>query len=128
MEQIKHNPTQGIYAATEDYVHAVELRNVQRLLYVSGTMGLDADGVAGATLAEQLALIWKNIETILSSAGMRIENICRITSYMRDRAYASANEAARLQALGDHRVPATALVVETLSPDWLVEVEVVAAA
>ncbi|MEO0914528.1 MAG: RidA family protein [Pseudomonadota bacterium] len=128
MEEIVHDPVSGIYPSTEDYVHALEVRGAGRMLFVSGTMGLDVDGVAGATLEAQLELIWGNIGTILASAGMDISNIARITSYMRKAEYAAANEAARLAALGARRVPTTALVAETLSPDWLVEIEVIAVA
>ena len=35
---------------------------------------------------------------------------------------------ARLHALGDRRIPTTAIVVQTLESEWLVELEVVAAA
>ncbi|HJR73408.1 MAG TPA: RidA family protein [Luteimonas sp.] len=123
-----HNPTAGVYAATDDYVHAIEVRDPQRLLFVSGTMGLDTDGVAGATLDDQLRLIWSNLRAILASAGMTVDNIVRLTSYLRDPAYAQANQDARIAALGDRRIPTTAIVVQTLSPDWLVEIEIVAAA
>jgi enamine deaminase RidA (YjgF/YER057c/UK114 family) len=128
MQTTIHNPTVGIYPATDDYVHAIEVRQPSRILYVSGTMGLDGNGVAGRTLEVQLELIWSNIRTILASADLTVGNIVRITSYMSDAAYAEANQNARLAALGSHRVPTTALVVQTLSEDWLVEVEVIAAA
>lgn len=128
MDKIVHNPTKGIYPATPDYVHAIELRNVNRQLFVSGTMGLDCNGVAAQTLEEQLQLIWSNIRTILADADMTTDNIVRITSYMRKAEYAAANESARLAALGSHRVPTTALIAQTLSADWLVEIEIIAAA
>ena len=128
MELIPHNPTDGIYPATPDYIHALEVRQPNRILYVAGTMGLDARGVPGATLEQQLELIWSNIRTILASAGMTVRNIVRITSSLRDPAYAEANQAARIAALDGHVVPTTALVAQTLSPDWLVEIEVIAAA
>ena len=128
IETIARNPVEGIYPATDDYVHAIEIRAASRTLYISGTMGLDEAGVAGATLEDQLSLIWRNIVVILKSADMEIENIVRITSYLRDASYASANEAARLKILGEHRVPTTALVAQTLREDWLVEVELIAAA
>ena len=64
---------------------------------------------------------------ILASAGMTTDNIVRLTSYLRDGAYAEANAAARVKALGTRRVPTTAIIAETLSPDWLVEIEVIAA-
>lgn len=95
-----HSPTKGVYAATSDYVHALEVRGAQRLLFVAGTMGLDERGVPGASLEDQLELIWRNIRTILASAGMTVDNIVRLTSYLRDPAYADANAEARVAALG----------------------------
>ena len=58
---------------------------------------------------------------------MTVRNIVRITSYLRDAAYAEANQAARIAALDGHVVPTTALVAQTLASDWLVEIEIIAA-
>lgn len=128
MEIKAHNPTDGVYPATGDYVHALEVRGAGRLLFVSGTMGLDQDGAAGASLADQLRLIWSNIGAILASADMTLDHVVRVTSYLRDATYADANAEARVEALGGRLVPTTAIVVQTLVSDWLVEIEVVAAA
>ncbi|HET6950418.1 MAG TPA: RidA family protein [Acidimicrobiales bacterium] len=128
MEITAHNPTDGVYPATGDYIHALEVRGAGRLLFVAGTMGLDQDGAAGATLAEQLRLTWSNIRAILASADMTLDHVVRVTSYMRDADYADANAEARVDALGGRLVPTTAIVVETLVSDWLVEIEVIAAA
>lgn len=128
MEIIRHNPADGIYPATDDYIHALEVRHPSRLLYLSGTMGLDGRGVAGRTLDAQLDLVWSNIRRILASADMTEKNVVRVTSYLRDAAYAEANQNARTAALGGHVVPTTAVVVQTLAEDWLVEIEIVAAA
>jgi 2-iminobutanoate/2-iminopropanoate deaminase len=127
METVRHNPTGGVYATGPDYVHAIEVRDPGRLVYVSGTMGLDSAGVAGKTLAEQLELIWSNIRTILASADMTVQNIVRVTSYLRDPAYVEANQEARVAALEGNVVPTTAIVAQTLVEDWLVEIEVIAA-
>jgi enamine deaminase RidA (YjgF/YER057c/UK114 family) len=127
MELVPHNPTEGVYAATDDYVHAMEVRGTGRLLFVAGTMGLDPAGKPGADLDEQLDLIWSNIRTILTSADMTVDNIVRLTSYLRDPAYAEANAAARTAALRGRRIPTTAIVATTLDDDWLVEIEVIAA-
>jgi 2-iminobutanoate/2-iminopropanoate deaminase len=128
MRMIAHNPSEGVYTATPDYAHAMEVQAPQRLLFVSGTMGLDNAGRPGATLEEQLALIWQNLRAILASAGMGVDSIVRLTSYLRDAAFAEANQEARLAALGGRAIPTTAIVVQTLREDWLVEIEVVAAA
>jgi 2-iminobutanoate/2-iminopropanoate deaminase len=105
MQLVPHSPTEGVYPATGDYVHAMEVRS-----------------------AERLDLLWSNIRVILASAGMTVDNIVRLTSYLRDASYAEANAAARLTALGNRVVPTTAIVAETLVSDWLVEIEVIAAA
>ncbi|MBB2713630.1 UNVERIFIED_ORG: enamine deaminase RidA (YjgF/YER057c/UK114 family) [Rhizobium etli] len=90
-------------------------------------MGLDKAGMAAADLDGQLALVWANLRTILASAGMTVDNIVRLTSYLRDGAFMEANQNARLRALGGRAVPTTAIIVETLSDDWLVEIEIMAA-
>jgi enamine deaminase RidA (YjgF/YER057c/UK114 family) len=127
MQSLPHDPVEGIYPATSDYVHAMEVRGASRFLFVAGTMGLDAEGRPGATLTEQLDLLWSNIRAILASAGMTVDNIVRLTSYLRDASSAEANAAARVEALGGRPVPTTAIVAETLVSDWLVEIEVIAA-
>lgn len=122
-----HAALNAVHPATPNYVHALEVRGAQRLLFVAGTMGLDPEGVAGATLDHQLELVWNNIRTILAGANMTVDNIVRLTSYLRDASYAGANGAARCRALGDRRIPTAAIAVQTLSDDWLVEIEVIAA-
>jgi 2-iminobutanoate/2-iminopropanoate deaminase len=128
MELIPHNPSDGVYSTGGDWVHAMEVRGAERLLFTSGTMGLDPAGMPGATLDEQLALVWNNIRRILADAGMTTDNIVRLTSYLRDASFAGANAAARCQALGERRIPTTAIVAQTLESDWMIELEVVAAA
>ena len=100
METLPHNPKEGIYPATDDYVHALEVRGAARLIFVSGTMGLDAAGRPPATLDEQLELVWSNIRTILAAAGLTVDHVVRLTSYLTDAAYAEANARARVEALG----------------------------
>lgn len=128
MEQIPHNPVDGIYSTGGDWVHALEVRGTQRMLFVSGTMGLRPDFTAPPTLEEQLECVWNNLRAILASAGMTVDNIVRLTSYLRDPSYAEANAQARIKSLGDRRIPTTAIVAQTLQPDWLIELEIIAAA
>ena len=127
MQLLPHDPSGTVYPTIEDYVHAMEVRGAQRLLFVAETMGLDPSGAPGATLSEQLDLIWSNIRAILTDAGMTVDNIVRLTSYLRDASYADANAAARVAALRGRTVPTTALVAQTLDERWLVEIEVIAA-
>ena len=52
MKTVVRNPAIGIYPATSDYIHALEVQNAGRLLFVSGTMGLDIKGLRGKSLSE----------------------------------------------------------------------------
>ncbi|XVV04894.1 RidA family protein [Actinosynnema sp. CA-248983] len=127
METVTHTQVDGAYPPSGDYAHAIEVRGAERLLFVSGTMGLDPAGRPGESLDEQLKLVWDNIRAILKAADMTVDNIVRLTSYLTDPAHAEANAAARVAALNGRVIPTTAIVVRTLTPDWLVEIEVVAA-
>ena len=128
MQVIAHNPSSGVYPATSDYTHAIEVSTPQRLLFVTGTMGLDEAGQPGAALDEQHALIWNNLRAILASADMSVDNIVRLTSHLRDAGFVEANQNARRAALGGRAIPTTAIVAPILREDWLVEIEVIAAA
>src|SRR4051812_3544984 len=118
MEMIVRNPTEQVYPASADYVHAIEVRAAERLLFVAGTMGLDPSGAAGGTVSKQLELVWDNIRAILASADMTVDNIVRLTSYLRDASYAKENAQARVAALNGRVIPTTAIVAETLLDDW----------
>ena len=127
-EFIPRSPDEAVYSTGGDWTHALEVRGTERLLFVSGTMGLRPDFSAPDTLEEQLECVWNNLRAILASAGMTVDNIVRLTSYLRDASYAEANAQARIAALGERRIPTTAIVVQTLQPDWLIELEIIAAA
>jgi enamine deaminase RidA (YjgF/YER057c/UK114 family) len=128
MQTVPHGPSAGVYPTGADYLHALEVRDPARFLFVSGTMGLDATGLPGTSLTEQLDLVWSNLRAILASADMTVDNIVRLTSYLRDSAYVEPNAAARVAALGGRAIPTTAIVVQTLEDDWLIEIEIIAAA
>ena len=122
------NPKAGVYTATKDYVHAMKVTDAASMLFISGTMGLEETGIAPKTIDEQLSLVWSNIRCILADAEMSTDNIIRTTSYLRYAKYCKKNEDARVAALGKHRIPTTTIVAKTLTPKWLIEIEVIAAA
>ena len=78
--------------------------------------------VGSATLATVESM------TVIASAGMTVDNIVRTTSYLRDPAFAEANQNARVAALGGRTIHTTTIAAQTLSEAWLVEIEVIAAA
>ncbi len=64
------------------YVQAVEVKNVQGTLYVSGQAAVHADGKSSnADMRTQLGLAIQNLEQVISEAGYDPKNIVRLTIY-----------------------------------------------
>jgi enamine deaminase RidA (YjgF/YER057c/UK114 family) len=110
------------------YTQAVEVTAVARTLYISGQVGVAVDGSIPADAEAQSALAWRNLQMQLRAADMRLENLVKITTIVRDPADIPAVRAGRAAVLGAHR-PASTLIVGGLSnPAWKVEVEGIAVA
>jgi enamine deaminase RidA (YjgF/YER057c/UK114 family) len=127
MEVKTHDPS-TIFAPVGPYTHGLEVVEARRLLFITGTMGLDKSGTAPDGIEAQCALAWRNIGAILEHAGMSARNLVKVTCYLADRAYRDANMHARAAALGDHRVATTVIATALLEDGWLVEIEAIAAA
>lgn len=122
-----HNP-QGVAGPFAGYAHGIELHEPVRFLFGAGQAGVDADGRVGEGIAEQAALMWRNIVEILTAADMRLEHIVQLTMLLLHREdYAVAREV-RERTLGDHRPASTLMYVSGLAdPQWLIETDFVAA-
>ena len=127
MELKTHDPD-AIFAPVGPYTHGLEVVAARRLLFVTGTMGLDKNGKVPDGIEAQCALAWRNIGAILEHAGMSTQNLVKVTCYLADRKYREANMHARAAALGDHRVATTVVAAALLDDGWLVEIEAIAAA
>jgi enamine deaminase RidA (YjgF/YER057c/UK114 family) len=82
----------------------------------------------GADAREQVEIIWRNIATILASAGMGVTDIVKLTTYSTAPEHLPVLREVRERVLGGHLPASTLLIVAGLAkPEWLVEVEVYAA-
>ena len=127
MQMKIHDPS-AIFAPVGPYTHGLEVVEVRRLLFITGTMGLDKDGKAPDGIEAQCSQAWRNIGAILQDAGMSVRNLVKVTCYLADRRYREANMKARAAALGDHRVATTVIAAALLEDGWLVEIDAIAAA
>jgi 2-iminobutanoate/2-iminopropanoate deaminase len=110
------------------YAQGVEVDGPMRLLFGSGQVGVDTDGRIGDGIDEQCRLLWRNVGEVLAGAGMEISDIAQLTMLMVRREDLQTARAVRQEALGDHRPASTLLFVAGLAhPDWLIEVDFVAA-
>ena len=104
------------------------MTGASRTLYLSGQVGIAADGSVPQDAAAQCRLAWRNMQAQLRAAGMEIENLVKITTIVRNPDDILAVRAGRVAVLGTHK-PASTLIVGGLSnPAWKVEVEDIAVA
>ena len=110
------------------YTHAIEVPASARLLYISGQIGAAADGAVPSGIVAQTENCWRNILAILADAGMGIADLVKVTIFLTREEDIAAYREARDRIIGDAR-PASTLVVcsRLVRPEWLVEVEAVAA-
>ena len=110
------------------YHHAVETPVGARVIHISGQIAQKLDGSIPATIEEQSEVVWQNIHAILAAADMDVSNIVKITSYVTKHENFAKYAAVRSKYLGANRPASTALVISALvKPEWLVEVEAIAA-
>ena len=124
----KHNPA-SIAAPIARYTHGVEGSAAARWLYISGQVGLLPDGTTADTPEGQMEAAFTNLRAILEEASMTPDDIVRFNIFLTSRDHMVAMRDARAKVLGDIDPAATAVVVAGLArPEWIIEVEAVAAA
>ncbi|MDX2304954.1 MAG: RidA family protein [Microscillaceae bacterium] len=80
MEKLVINPWQ--WQDNLSYVQAVEVKNVQGTLYVSGQAAVHPDGTSSnADMRTQLGIAIQNLEKVISQANYDPKNIVRLTVY-----------------------------------------------
>jgi enamine deaminase RidA (YjgF/YER057c/UK114 family) len=122
-----HNPP-SVAAPLAAYSQGIEVPPNARWLYVSGQIATDTTGAVPEGIEAQARLAFQKVAAVLRSADMDLGNLVKITMYLTRTEDVPAVRAIRDEFLGDARPAATLVVVQALvRPEWLVEVEAVAA-
>lgn len=117
------NPYHGIYA------HGVETRAGARILHISGQVGVPPEGPLPTDFYGQCKQAILNAESVLKEANMTLNDIVKMSFFLVRREDMETLIKVRKEMLDGVRPAITTLYVAGLvSPDWLVEVEVVACA
>ncbi len=124
----KHNPA-GMAPAFSRYSLAVEVSAKARWLFVSGQVGVGPGGVLAEGPAAQMEAAWRNVFAILGSAGMGPSDLVRVNAYLTRPEDVGLYREVRDGIMEGAEPASTLIVVRALAhPDWLVEIEAVAAA
>ncbi|MDX1709557.1 MAG: RidA family protein [Rhodovibrionaceae bacterium] len=128
MSQLKrHNPA-GIAPAFSNYALGVQTPANARWLYISGQVGADAEGNMAEGAIAQCEQAWRNVLAILADADMGPRDLVKVTAYLTRQEDTGVYREVR-DAMLDGADPASTLVIVSAlaSPDWLLEIEAVAA-
>jgi 2-iminobutanoate/2-iminopropanoate deaminase len=98
------------------------------LIYTSGVVGRDVNArIQGiGDIAVQTRQCLKNIENIIEAGGGTLQDLVKVTVFLRDlRDYAAMNEVRR-EVLADVAFASSTVQAQLNAPDALVEIEAVA--
>lgn len=121
-------PSKAINSSGLSYAQARLVEQPSRLLFISGQVPADAEGKVPARFDDQCRLVWRNVESQLAAAGMKLTDLVKVTVFLSDRRYRAANAAVRKEILGDHAPALTIIITGIYDEEWLLEIEAIAAA
>jgi enamine deaminase RidA (YjgF/YER057c/UK114 family) len=123
---VSHNPA-TVHAPAGGYSMGLEVTQHRRLLFISGQVPERSDGTVPEGFEAQCEQAWRNITEVLATAGLHIEHLVKVTTFLTGRNQVVANRVVRRTMLGDHQPALTVVIVETVDSKWLLEIEAIAA-
>ncbi len=128
MKMINHQPA-TVHKPFSAYALATEVQDATRWLHISGQVGADSDGNPVEGIEGQLEAIFFKLGEILKEAEMDHTNLVKITIFLTRAEDAGIMRKVRDRFMAGHLCASSLLIVAGLSsPNWLAEVEAVAAA
>lgn len=111
------------------YSHTALVRGAARWLFVSGQLGIRADGTVPPDADAQADIIVAALHTALAAHGMTTANVVKLGTFLTTREARGAWQARRDAMFPAGAPPAsTQLIVAGLAhPDCVIEVEMIAA-
>lgn len=117
------NP-QDVHQPLGSYSHQIEIRGNERLLVLSGQVGMREDGTIPDDPFEQIDLAFENIFRNLRAANMEVKDIIKLTYYLVGEVDTAKRREVVLSKLEGHRPCSTLLYVAALaSPAFRVEID-----
>ena len=123
-----HTLNERICAHSDNAGHATEIPPNARILFCNGQVGARLDGSVPPAPREQIEVIFERIGTILAASRMTFDDVVKFTVYVTDKSILDEYFRIRGRIMGEHKPPATLLLVNPFPrPGVQVEIEAVAA-
>ncbi|GGG09835.1 MULTISPECIES: RidA family protein [Rhizobium] len=110
------------------YSQAVDLSGHSRLLFISGQIPADGQGKVPAGFEEQARFCWANLIAQLEAADMGLSNLVKVTTFLKRYEDRDINAKVRFEVMGEHLVALSTIITDVYDPEWLLEIEAIAAA
>jgi enamine deaminase RidA (YjgF/YER057c/UK114 family) len=106
------------------FSHYCHVTKAGSLIWVSGTVGIAADGSIPADVVEQFEIAVASMDAALKAAGAGAEHVVKLTVYLTDVADRAKINPVRQRYFGPHRPASTLVEVSALVlPALKVEIE-----
>jgi 2-iminobutanoate/2-iminopropanoate deaminase len=117
------NP-QDIHEPVGSYSHQIEIRGDERMLVLSGQVGMRQDGTVPDDPIEQIDVAFENIFRNLRAANMDVKDIIKITYYLVGDIDTARRREVTLAKLQGYRPCSTLVYVAALaSPIYKIEID-----
>jgi len=128
-DRLRFDNPDGVHRPLGPYSHTVVVPRGAELVWTAGQIGMRPDGTVGETMAAQADQAFANVVALLDAHGLGVSSIVRLTVFIVAGQDGEPVRAARVKHLGVHEpVSSTVYVSQLVRPEWLVEVEAIAAA
>jgi 2-iminobutanoate/2-iminopropanoate deaminase len=109
------------------YSQAVEVRGPGRTVYISGQVGVDADGkIISPDFAAQCHQTLLNLQAQLRAVDMTFANVVKLLTILPDLGNIDDLRRIRAEIMGDCKPASTLIVGGLVSPEYKIEIEAVA--
>jgi 2-iminobutanoate/2-iminopropanoate deaminase len=117
------NP-QNVHAPLGGYSHQIEIKGNERMLVLSGQVGMREDGTVPEDPLEQIDVALENIFRNLRAANMEVKDIIKLTYYLVGEMDTTRRRELTASKLQGHKPCSTLLYVARLAtPDLRVEID-----
>jgi enamine deaminase RidA (YjgF/YER057c/UK114 family) len=121
------NP-RDVHAPAGPYSHTAVVQSGSELVFISGQVGMRADGSIPSSFGEQVETVFQNLRACLAAHGLGVDAVVKLGVFVLPGQDWELLRAARERHFGAHRPTSTSVFVAQLaSPKFLVEIEAIAA-
>lgn len=102
---------------------------VNGFLFTAGQIALDPGSmeIVPGSIVEQTERVFKNLEAVLSAAGLTFNHVVKTTVFLQDMAEFTAMNEVYARIFGDHRPARSTVAAAALPRNARVEIDLVAA-